>query len=261
MNFVISHEQTSQSGTNPVISLQNHKIWNRQTATSGPPGPPGSAEPPPASARVPRRVGDPPGDPHPLDPQAAAVGRDLGPRPLGPGSFQERPRNLEMRLRPEPDPPAPWPTSAPRTTRQTPARSPSPGSEREMPSRRRRTLVSVERGRRRGPRGLGSWDLHSFLLSLKQPPFFYPPRQSPPRHPPLPVCLRRGRGRALNAWLAALWLEILKKDLVCRGGEGGEVGGAVLSELFLYPWRAVNPPGTSAPRSNSFHLGSPTLRS
>lgn len=42
-----------------------------------------------------------------MDPQAAALGSDLGPRPLGPGSFQERPRNLEMRLRPEPDPQLP----------------------------------------------------------------------------------------------------------------------------------------------------------
>lgn len=209
-------------------------------------------------------MGEPPGDPHPLDPQAAALGSDLGPRPLGPGSFQERPRNLEMRLRPKPDPPpqAPCPTSAPRTTGQTPIRSPSSGSVREVPSRRRRTLVSVERGRRRDPRGLGSWDLHSFLLSLKQPRSSTHPDRAPlpPTSPGLPVAEKGARIKRLARCVV---VGNFKKDLVCRAGEGGELGAAVLSELFLYPWRAINAPGTFArsPQSNSLHLGSPTLRS
>lgn len=126
-----------------------------------------------------------------------------------------------MRLSPEPDPPASRPASAPRTSGRRPPPAPALDPGRDGPSRRRRTLVSLERGRRGDPRGLGSWDRLSFLLSLKQPRLFYPPRQSPspPTSPGLPVAEKEAR---VKRSARCVVVGNLQKDLLW--GEEGKLG-------------------------------------
>ena len=153
-----------------------------------------------------------------------------------------------MRLRAEADPQLPAGLGLSANLATTwPALSPRP--ERSGPSRGPRTLVGWERGRRPDGKVLGSTG-PPFISSVFQAAasLSRKPREPLTTHF-LPVCLWYRRGSALNVWLAELWLDIWK-TLGLPGRRRRRPGEASLSELYLYPWWAINPLGTFAPLSS-----------
>lgn len=136
---------------------------------------------------------------------------------------------------------------------------PRPFLARRGPSRRPRTLVSAERGRRGDPTVQGAPGLLSFLLSFKQPHLLSNPTEPLTTHVSPLACGGDGGAREALGSLHCGWK--FEKDLVSPGGEGEELGKAGLSGLFLHPWWAINPLRTFAPALLSLSLATPFLSS